>query len=631
MKINILDLIDFEKVDTLLEGFNKTTGFVTAILDLNGKVLSKSGWRQLCTDFHRINPETSKKCTISDTELAGKLAEGEKYHFYKCLNGLVDVAVPIVINGEHIANLFSGQFFFEEPDRKFFIKQAEKYGFDKEKYIKALEIVPVVSKEKVLVAMDFLLNMTQLISEMTFQKLEQMELNSTIRESEEKFKSVFESANVGKSITLPTGEIDVNEAFSKMLGYNRDELQSKKWQDVTPEDEIPIIEKILATLLTGEKDTARFEKRYICKNGIHIWADVSVSIRRDKKGNPFHFITTIIDITERKQIEAALRETEQLKTKFFDNLNEAQQISMVGSWEWDLLTDVIWWSDETYHIFGVSRQNYVPSFEENGKFIHPEDSEKYRKQFEHSFKTGEPLDMDIRIIASGAVKICNAKGKILLDKSGKQVRFLGTIMDITERKKAEENIEKQNTYIKMILDNLPIGIATNEIDSMKVTYMNRKFSEIYGWPEDEFHYVGDFFEKVFPDIEYRQQMQTRILEDLASGDMERMNWDDLRITTKAGNQRTIHASNIPLINQNIMVSTVQDITERKHTEAEIRNQLDELQRWHTLTIGRESRIMEIKHEVNELLVRLGEPIRYPSQESSSIKKDRGEDEFGKIT
>ena len=56
MKNKILDLIDFEKVDLLLEGFNKATGFVTAILDLDGNVLSKSGWRQICTEFHRINP-----------------------------------------------------------------------------------------------------------------------------------------------------------------------------------------------------------------------------------------------------------------------------------------------------------------------------------------------------------------------------------------------------------------------------------------------------------------------------------------------------------------------------------------------------------------------------------------------
>jgi ligand-binding sensor protein len=120
MTAKILDLIDFEKVDTLLEGFYKTTGIVTATLDLQENVLSKSGWRQICTEFHRVHPETSQKCTISDTELAGKMAEGEKYHFYQCLNGLIDVAVPIIIKGEYIANLFSGQFFFEEPDISFF-------------------------------------------------------------------------------------------------------------------------------------------------------------------------------------------------------------------------------------------------------------------------------------------------------------------------------------------------------------------------------------------------------------------------------------------------------------------------------------------------------------------------------
>jgi two-component system cell cycle sensor histidine kinase/response regulator CckA len=104
MKTKLRDFIDFKRINLLLEGFNKTTGFVTAILDLEGNVLSKSGWRQICTEFHRVNPETAKKCTISDTELAGKMAEGEKYHFYKCLNGLVDVAVPIIINDEHVAN-----------------------------------------------------------------------------------------------------------------------------------------------------------------------------------------------------------------------------------------------------------------------------------------------------------------------------------------------------------------------------------------------------------------------------------------------------------------------------------------------------------------------------------------------
>ncbi|MHB1048438.1 MAG: PAS domain S-box protein, partial [Bacteroidota bacterium] len=341
MKTNIQDVIDFGKVDTLLEGFNKATGFVTAILDLEGNILSKSGWRQICTEFHRIHPETAEKCTISDTVLAGKLAQGEKYHHYKCLNGLVDVAVPIKINGEHIANLFSGQFFFEEPDRMFFRKQASLYGINEKIYLEALDKVPVVSEEKVKTTMDFLLGMTQLISEMGFQKLEQTELNKTIRESEEKFKAVFESANVGKSITLPTGEINVNQAFCDMLGYTREELRNKKWQDLTPENEIPTIQAFTNPLLKGEKDSARFEKRYICKNGSYIWADVSVSLQRDEDGRPIHYITTVIDITERKQTNKYLIESESRYRALFENMNTGFEMFEVVQNEQGIPVDLI--------------------------------------------------------------------------------------------------------------------------------------------------------------------------------------------------------------------------------------------------------------------------------------------------
>lgn len=111
MKTDIKHLIDFKKIDLLLEGFNKSTGFVTAILDMDGNILSKSGWRQICTEFHRINPITSANCKASDTLLANQLNKEKKYHFYKCINGLIDVAMPLIINEEHIANLFSGQFF----------------------------------------------------------------------------------------------------------------------------------------------------------------------------------------------------------------------------------------------------------------------------------------------------------------------------------------------------------------------------------------------------------------------------------------------------------------------------------------------------------------------------------------
>ena len=142
MKYKLQDLIDSERINILLDLFHKTTGFLTAILDLEGNVLSKSGWREICTDFHRVNPKSCKKCILSDTILSRQMAEGEKYHSYKCLNGLVDVAVPIIIDSEHLGNLFTGQFLFDEPDLDFFRNQANECGFDEETYMNALQKVP---------------------------------------------------------------------------------------------------------------------------------------------------------------------------------------------------------------------------------------------------------------------------------------------------------------------------------------------------------------------------------------------------------------------------------------------------------------------------------------------------------
>ncbi|HKL66241.1 MAG TPA: PAS domain S-box protein, partial [Bacteroidales bacterium] len=144
-----------------------------------------------------------------------------------------------------------------------------------------------------------------------------------LRESEAKFRTVFEAANVGKSITLITGEINVNRAFSDMLGYTQEELQNKKWQEITPPEEIDAIQINLEPLTSGQKDSARFEKRYIHKNGSHVWADVSVVMNRDGKGQPAYFITTVIDITDRKIAEDRLTHSYDLMRYIIEHTNSA--------------------------------------------------------------------------------------------------------------------------------------------------------------------------------------------------------------------------------------------------------------------------------------------------------------------
>ncbi len=322
MNTKILDHIDFEKVNTLLEGFNQTTGFVTAILDLEGNVLSKSGWRQICTEFHRINPETAKRCTISDTVLANKMSEGEKYHFYKCLNGLVDVAVPIIIKGEHVANLFSGQFFFEEPDVSFFKKQAEINDFEESSYLKALEKVPIISQEKVKTAMNFLLNMTEMISEITFQKLEQIELNEERKKAANeinKQKSLFETM----FNTIPDGVVITDtERVIKLANKGM-----KSTFGCEPEDLLGKSTKMLYVGLdnyqeTGEAvftDNAKkaedlYITRYKDMSGREFPGETFGAKLFDENNQWIGNLGIMRDITERKQLEERLHQTQKMES-----------------------------------------------------------------------------------------------------------------------------------------------------------------------------------------------------------------------------------------------------------------------------------------------------------------------------
>ena len=173
MNNKFTDLVDIEKIHTLLQSFHRLTGINSSITDTEGNLnyvkdgsLLGGGWTKICVNFHRVHPETCKRCIESDTVLSQKLNEGENYACYECLNGLIDVAVPIKIGDKHIVNLFMGQFFFEKPDKKFFKKQAAQYNFDEAKYLKALSEVPVFSREKIDKALEFLKNLAELIIEM---------------------------------------------------------------------------------------------------------------------------------------------------------------------------------------------------------------------------------------------------------------------------------------------------------------------------------------------------------------------------------------------------------------------------------------------------------------------------------
>lgn len=152
---------------------------------------------------------------------------------------------------------------------------------------------------------------------------------------------------------------------------------------------------------------------------------------------------------------------------------------------------------------------------------------------------------------------------------------ISVIRDISERRRTEEALKERNTFVESVLENAPIGFAVNRIDDGQRVFVSRSFERIYGVPENSLNSVADYFEKVYLDPEFRERIRDRIMTDMASGDASRMRWEDIPITTLTGERKVVTAINIPLFAQNLMISTVQDVTERKRAEDRIKALLRE--------------------------------------------------------
>jgi PAS domain S-box-containing protein len=151
----------------------------------------------------------------------------------------------------------------------------------------------------------------------------------------------------------------------------------------------------------------------------------------------------------------------------------------------------------------------------------------------------------------------------------KPFRVYTTLEDITQQKNFMVELERRNDFIYSVLNNLTIGVAVNKIDTGEAIFINPQFARTYGWPAENFVDIPTFFEQVYPDPEYRIPLQERVMADIASMDPERMHWEDLMATAKDGTKRYISARNIPLPEENLMISTVWDVTERKKAEMEM--------------------------------------------------------------
>jgi PAS domain S-box-containing protein len=383
--------------------------------------------------------------------------------------------------------------------------------------------------------------------------------------TEEKVRRLIEAGILGIFFaTVEGGIVEANQAFLQLLQYDRQDLVSGRlrWADLTPAEWRERDERSMAEFLATGVFQA-YEKEYFRKDG----SRVPVLVGGAQIQSPNEGVVFVLDLSEQKRAEEKIRRSESY-------LAEAQRLSQTGSWAWSPDDDIRYWSEECYRVLSFDSQDGLPRFEQFFQRIHPDDQPGFRELIETSIREKAEWEADYRIVhPGGAIRDIHVVSHPVLSTSGHLVEFVGTVIDVTERKKAEEQRRRSEMELGQILDLAPQQVRVYGPGGERL-YANRIALDYYGVSFEEWQTTGHAFRSslfVHPDD---QERAARAFDaNSSSGSAYEL---EVRVRGADGNYRWFLVRHNPLRDEHRQIMrwyvTATDIDERKRAEERLQHE-----------------------------------------------------------
>jgi PAS domain S-box-containing protein len=388
------------------------------------------------------------------------------------------------------------------------------------------------------------------------------------RRSERELRDVVNTVPAHVWSTSPEGEVDfVNDRWLQFTGLTLDGASGWKWEAVLhPDDRTRVVADWHTAVKNGQATES--EARVRRADGEYCWWFIRNVPLRDETGKLVRWYGTAIDIEDRKRAEQALRRNEAY-------LAEAHRLAKTGSWAYSPAAEkCIYWSDEMLRIFGVDPQRRnLPDREEFLRLVHSEDRDRFNERIDKAFSEKADFVQDYRIVLTdGTVKHIHGIGHPVLDETGNIVEYVGTDADVTERKRAEEALQRSESYLAEAQKLTHTGSWAAQVSQKENVY----WSNVY-WSKEMYRIFGldpgptppspmEVARRLHP--EYAPD-HPRVVERAIRGgtDFE----IDHRLLLPDGTAKYVHVVGHPVLNASgdvtELVGTTMDVTEQHEARA----------------------------------------------------------------